>query len=577
MCGIYGYILNESKSLSWCLTRLEMLEYRGYDSSGICALKQDNFNIYKSTGYIKNLYKEVKGKTGKNVICHTRWATHGKINKENSHPHITDDVCIVHNGIIDNYTKLKCEYDLHKILKSNCDSEIISALINRQIKKYGKNINSIIDTLCMLSGSYAILIQIKGLENVIFGAKNKSPLYIGKTENGYIFSSDLIAFQGIVNEYYELDDGEIFEASCDNIIFYNNYKLKIEKRTLPYENINFSSSLGKYNSFLEKEIHDIPKALCNTLFNYKNDSYNIPNIANYECLHLIACGTAYHSALMGKYIIEKNTKIPCYCHIASEFLYEECLEKRKSLFIFISQSGETYDTLQCVKKAKSLKFSTLAITNTQHSQIIKLCDFYLPIYAGKEVSVASTKVYNCTILAFLYLCKIKKIEINAKLLTNLIKRNDEKHLAKCMCHANNVLFIGKSEDYVTSLEASLKFRELTYKNCASFPCGELKHGTLSVVDEATIVIATLTDIKYLPAINTALQEVKTRGGKTALITSVETNLECADIVLNVEHDKNLPIELYSIIPMQKLALFSCNYLKLNPDKPRNLAKSVTVQ
>ena len=577
MCGIYGYISTEDKNLSWSLNRLEILEYRGYHSSGISSLTQNGFDIYKSTGYISNLYKEVKSKKGKNVICHTRWATHGKISTENSHPHKTGDVCIVHNGIIDNYNELKKTYNLQDVLKSDCDSEIISAIIDIQISKYNKDIFSIIDALCALNGSYATLIQIAGLDNIIFGAKNKSPLYIGKSSHGYIFSSDLIAFQGIVKEYYELDDGEVFVTTANDVKFFNLYKLPLNKSTKKYEDINFSSSIGKFSCFLEKEINDIPKALCDTLFNYQNETLNIPNLTNYECLHLVACGTAYHSALMGKYIIERHLKIPCYCHIASEFLYENFLEQRKCLFVFISQSGETFDTLQCVKKVKNLKYKTLAITNTKHSQITKICDYCLPIYAGKEVSVASTKVYNCTILAFFYLCKAKNLQIDAKLLFKIINRTDEKNLAEKMCKAKNILFIGKCEDYVTSLEASLKFRELTYQNCASFACGELKHGTLSVVDCNALVIAYLTDIKYAPAINTALQEVKARGGKTALITSIEGCNNYADIIINLETNKTMPIELYSIIPMQKIALFACQNLCLTPDKPRNLAKSVTVQ
>lgn len=575
MCGIYGYILNKNKSLTFCLKRLAMLEYRGYDSSGISTLESKGFEIFKSTGNIKDLLPKVKGKTSKNVICHTRWATHGKICEKNAHPHRTQNISIVHNGIIDNYKELVADYNLQ--LVSECDSEVISALINRQTLKFGKNIASLIDAVCLLKGSFAFLAQMYGNPSCIYGAKHASPLYVGKAKNGFIFSSDLIAFRGLVTEYYELEDGEIFEANSKSITFYNLYKFKVNKKTKILED-NFSSIyLGKHSCFLEKEINDIPSALQRTYANYKTLNFNLPNLKNFECLHIIGCGTAYHSALAGKFIVEKFLKLPTYCHIASEFLFSEVIETRKALYVFISQSGETFDTLQCVKKIKELNYTTLAITNTVYSQITKLCSYCLPIFAGTEISVASTKVYNCTLLAFMFLCNANNIKIDEKMLHHIIKREDEIPLSHEMINMQKIVFIGKCEDYVTALEGCLKFKEITYKNCSALPSGELKHGTLSIVDSNCLVIAILTDVKYLKSITVSLQEVKTRGGKTAIITTLHANFDWCDYVIFLPQSKQTNTQLYSIIPLQKIALLSCQKLGQNPDRPRNLAKSVTVQ
>ena len=574
MCGIYGCILKRAKSLNYCLKRLQMLEYRGYDSSGISSLAKNEFYIEKSTGYITNLMQKVQNVSGKNVISHTRWATHGKISKLNAHPHKTGNVCIVHNGIIDNYNELLKTFNFK--VKSQCDSEVISAIINFQTKKYGYDIFSFIDAVCYLKGSYSFLAQIKQTPNLIFGAKYSSPLYIGKSKNGFIFASDLICFYGLVEEFYELQDGEVFVADCNHIEFYNLYKIKINKEAKELKKHNYQLNKKQFSCFLEKEINDIPYALTKTLQEYNKNNYSLPKLSNYDCIHIIACGTAYHSALAGKHIIEKHLKLPTYCHIASEFLYEEIIENRKALYVFISQSGETFDTLECAKKVREANFDTLAITNNLHSQITKICYYCLPIYAGPEISVASTKVYNCTILAFMFLCQIK-VEINNRFLQKLITKNNTLPLTKFMVKVQKIIFIGKQEDYVSSLEASLKFKELTYKNCTALPSGELKHGTLSVVDENCLVVAFLTNIKYTESITASLSEVKTRGGKTALITSEKFNFSLCDFVSDLPLTKNLDKQLYSIIPAQKIALQACNLLKLNPDKPRNLAKSVTVQ
>ena len=577
MCGIFGIISKHSYELKQALQRLELLEYRGYDSVGISTLDKNKLNVYKSVGYIKTLYDKISSKKSKNIICHTRWATHGNICEKNTHPHHIGKVCIVHNGIIDNYKDLIKSLNLKDKLISDCDSEIIAQTIDRQFFINGVSMSSFIDAISLLEGSYAILAQIQDCEKCIYGAKNKSPLYVGKMEDGYVFSSDLIAFQGLIKEYYELNDGECFIANGQKITFFNMYNIQIEKESIEFKDFDYSCSKGEFGSFLEKEINDIPQALCNTLFHYKNSTHKIPELKDYKQIHIIACGTAYHSACIGKYIIENLLKIPCSCHIASEFLFQEILTDKNSLFIFISQSGETYDTLQALLKVKDLGYKTLGITNTAHSQLSKICNYCLPIYAGKEVSVASTKVYNCTILAIYFLCKKKDIDIDAKLLTDLIKSNKEDALATDMCKASTVIFIGKCEDYVSAMEGVLKYRELTYRNAISYPCGELKHGTLSIIDKNTLSIAILTQEKYANSIFTALNEIKTRNGKTALITTLDVPKDTADYIIKLERKKNMPINLYSIIPFQKLAYKSCNILNLNPDRPRNLAKSVTVQ
>ena len=576
MCGIFGLIANKEYKIEQILHRLELLEYRGYDSAGYSSLNNNIFTIKKEVGYIKNLIPLSKEDKTKNIICHTRWATHGEISIQNTHPHLVNDICLVHNGIIDNHMDLVRKFNLQTKLISNCDSEIIAHLIDIHFQKYENSIENLIDAIKLLNGSYSILIQCKKLNNTIYGAKYKSPLYVGKMEDGFIFSSDLISFQGLCEFYYELDDGEFFQANNEGeIIFFNSFKNEIHKTLLKLQEVENCISLNGFNSFLEKEINEIPKALCDTLFCYANSNYNLPNLKKFNQIHIIGCGTAYHSACLGKYIIENNLNIPCTCHIASEFLFEECLNYKDSLFIFISQSGETYDTIECVQKVKKFGQPTLGITNTKHSQLSKLCNFILPIHAGKEISVASTKVFNCTILAFYYLCN-HTIQIDSKMISALINRTDEQSLSIEMCNSSTVIFIGKCEDYALSMESVLKFRELTYRNTICYPCGELKHGTLSVIDENTLTIAILTQEKYLNSILATLSEIKTRKGKTALITNMNLPPNVADKIVYIPNSKITPINLYSIIPMQKLALYSCNLLNLNADKPRNLAKSVTV-
>ncbi len=576
MCGIFGIISNKNFKVHQALSRLEMLEYRGYDSAGVSLVNKNKLHIIKTVGYIKNLYPLSTNKKSKNIICHTRWATHGKINEKNTHPHKAGKLCIVHNGIVENYYNLITSYNLKGKLQSECDTEVLAHVIELHTRE-NMCIENIIDALQNVKGSYSILIQHEQMENCLFGAKNLSPLYIGVMESGFVLSSDLIAFQGLATQFYTLNDLETFEIRDNTISFYNKHKEKIEKQTDVYVDSFFQTSLSGFSSFLEKEINDIPQALCFALYNYSNSVYNLPDLSKYKCIHIIACGTAYHSACAGKYIIEKHIKVPVQCHIASEFLYEEHISFSPALYIFISQSGETFDTVQCAKLVKQLKFHTLAITNTITSQLSSICTYCLPIYAGKEVSVASTKVYNCTLLAIYFLCKKTDIEIDAKLLNELIASEKENKLVDMLLKAKQAIFIGKCEDYVTAMEGVLKYRELTYNNAIAYPSGELKHGTLSLIDQDTLTIAILTNEKYKPSIINALNEIKTRMGKTALITTLEFSPDVADYVIKLQTSKLFPINLYSVIPMQKIAFIACKKLGLNADKPRNLAKSVTVQ
>ncbi|MGN1227078.1 MAG: SIS domain-containing protein, partial [Christensenellales bacterium] len=603
-------------------------------SSGIAYLEESGkLNHFKCTGKIENLQKILTDKTINTncIIAHTRWATHGKISTKNAHPHTSGKVAIVHNGIITNYDKLKEKLSKHFKFYGECDSEVVAKLIDFYLKSNTNILKAFSKAIKELEGSFAIECIIESEPNTILIARKESPIYVCKHNKILYASSDLITFPKDTQEYFEVLENEICELKNASIKFFDFDLNEIKHKAKKYDLNENKVSLHNFQHFMLKEIFDIPKALNDTLSNFdKNEKFNV-NLSNVEEVHFIACGTAFHSACVGAFLTQSLAKIPAYSHIASDFIDNPIIFNKRHLYVFISQSGETFDTILALKKAKENNCPTLTITNTSYSTLANLSDYVLPIIAGKEVAVASTKVYNASNLACLYLAnkinfdksQIDKIEfdkiennennennenkklshdktleydanyndtdinytnleynagnikINYNEITKLLNTEFEKDFAKELVKFKTIFFIGKCEDYITAMEASLKLKEITYINCSAYPSGELKHGTLALVDNNTLVIAYLTNAKYTEKILSATSEIKTRGGKVLLISN-QGKCKLADYYYKLPNDSVEELALYSIIPMQKLAYYTALHLNKNPDKPRNLAKSVTV-
>lgn len=586
MCGIAGYIGNNVKeNLINCL---KFLEYRGYDSAGISYYYNGHLHTIKCEGNVDKLNKALpKCDFFSCGIAHTRWATHGKPSKENAHPHNVGNWSIVHNGVIDNYTKLN-----HYNTISQTDSEIIAHMLNEY--EGSSSIETLINVCKLLTGSFALACLNKKNPNEIYLAKKNSPLYVGKSDGKVYISSDLSYLNGKVDYYYILEDNDFAIVNLKTIIFYNEKHEKINKKQQYFnKNINYFSQKTETHYMLS-EIKEIDKALINTINNLKNDTILPKTIAQkIKEVVFIACGTAYHSGLMISKLCEEMFKIPSKSLIASEFNSSSQIINKNSLYVFISQSGETADTLFALDYVKQKGGITLALTNAPDSTITRKAHYLLFTSAGKEIAVASTKAYNCQILTGYILCNyifsqkskinfsIKEIEKKLQSFSNqlkeLINRNDEERLSHLFKDVKECFFIGRHYDYVTSMEASLKLKEISYINCSAFPSGELKHGTLALIDEKSIVVAICSHKNQIKKIETALNEIKSRGATIIIVSQFKFNSLLYDYKLTLPECDNEINNILSIIPMQKLAYYVSLIKGLNPDKPRNLAKSVTVE
>ena len=588
MCGISAYY-GDNNCEEILLSFLEKLEYRGYDSSGIAVKSKNKIYLTKDAckiSELKNLIKENHKGIG---IAHTRWATHGKPNKVNAHPHYSNNKqwYVVHNGIIENYIELKKELENNGvILKSETDSEIIPNLLEQANVT---TINQFINCISKLTGSYAIC-AINKNQDELYLARYKSPLYVAQTENGIYVSSDPICFAEISSVYYTLQNNEFCRIFDNKLQFYNS---KCELITKPYDILNSKYSTSNkeiYSSFMEKEINEIPKVLTNIINEYIEYNYfkNITEgITNASRIVIIGCGTAYHSGLIGAKYLENALNIPVDTTLASEFLCSNPIITPETIYIFVSQSGETADTLSCLNLVKSKCMSTIAITNVVYSTLAKNVDAVLPVFAGPEIAVASTKAYNAQLLVFKLLSiYLNKNSLPRNLLNNLkttIKKIDIKNmyyfdqLQSIVTDYNKVFILGKYTDYYTAMEASLKLREITYHNITALASGELKHGTLALVDNNTTCFVISTNKETLSKNLNAISEIKARGGKVVLITNQIIENSHFDFVINLPNTFDSIIDIVSIIPFQLLSLEKCFFNGYNPDKPRNLAKSVTVE
>lgn len=603
MCGIVGYV-GKDKALPKLITGLKNLEYRGYDSAGVAILDGEKLDIVKNKGRIKNLeeildYDKLGGNIG---IAHTRWATHGIPSLENAHPHMDSkhNFAVVHNGIIENYQELKEKLiHLGYTFVSETDTEVIPMLMEYYYEIEKDVFRAFQKTTSDLKGSYAILVISPLLPNSILVAKNNSPLVIGKSEDGIFAASDIPAIISYTKDFYFLEDGESALINED-ITFYDKDFKEIQKnyKTIDWE-VDATSKNG-YEDYMLKEIHEQPKALEESLagivlnnkpVQFMNLSLDKNYLEQLSSIYIVACGTAMHAGLTGKYAIEKLCRIPVNVVVASEFRYQDPILDKHSLCIFISQSGETADTIAALKLAKSKLAKTITVTNVFESSITREADYTIYTHAGPEIAVASTKAYTSQVGVLISLAiyiketlsgcseetELLKKELLSipKLMEDIMKDTDTYHmLAKEMMHVHDLYYIGRGNDYHTAMEGSLKLKEISYIHSEAYPAGELKHGPIALIDNGTYVMGIITDSKTSEKTWSNLEEVKSRGAKIILVTN--QNIE-EDIVIRIPLVNPILAPLLAVIPLQFIAYYIAKEKGLDVDKPRNLAKSVTVE
>ena len=592
MCGIVGYI-GEKSAKEILVSGLKNLEYRGYDSSGIALKDHDNIEVIKSVGKIKKLEEKLEKENldlYKIGIAHTRWATHGEANLVNAHPHTVGKVTIVHNGIIENAKELKDELISQGVnFNSETDTEVIAALINKYLE------NDIIKTLTkvmsILKGSYALGILIEEVVDKIYVAKKDSPLVIGIGEGENFFASDITAINMFTNKFVFLDDYDIAEVEKENIKFYKDCK-KVEKEVNTINIDVNSKSKNGYPHYMLKEINEEPIVLEKTLKPYLDDFSSIPDISKYDEIHIVACGSAMYAGMIGKTLFEEKTNTKAICEVASEYRYKNNIYNNKTLVILISQSGETADTIAALKRAKELGQDTLAIVNVKTSTIARLADKVLYIEAGEEIAVATTKAYLLQVavisllalkLAYsknlidnidIYLNEFKTIP---KLVKNIIDReNDYKKIANEIYKCQDIFFIGRRLDYAICLEGSLKLKEVSYIHSEAYPSGELKHGTISLIDEGMPVFGIITDEELKEKSISNIIEVESRGAKAIIIAKKSLKLG-RDLEVLVDDVSSFTIALLVVPVLQLIAYYTAVNRDCDVDKPKNLAKSVTVE
>ena len=605
MCGIIGIASNKSVS-SNIIHALKKLEYRGYDSAGIATIVNGHIDEKKCTGRVDSLEKILfknpsKGNLG---IGHVRWATHGIPNELNAHPHSSEEVSVVHNGIIENSNQLK--QDLEKKgykFKSQTDTEVITFLLTDLLKN-SDLIDAINKTLEKLQGSFALGILFKRYENIVVGARRGSPLAVGYGPQENYLGSDSYALKSMTNKITYLDDGEVCLLTNNKVEFYNSKNKKINKEVLTLSNDKNTADKGDYKDFMSKEINEQNITAKTCIKEYVDqlrkdiNIYNFPlNPREIEKIILIGCGTAYHSCAAAKYWMEDLMSIPIETDIASEFRYRKIKFNKKYLYIFVSQSGETADTFAALDLCKKNNVKTCSIINVVESSIARNSDFVLPIHAGPEVGVASTKAFLGQMLV-LYILAIKLSEVRREIekseyekritdlrkLPELIKKTLDKQdkiqiIAKDFLHAKGAMFLGRGLSFPIALEGALKLKELSYLHAEGYPAGEMKHGPLALIEEGLPVVILAPRDRYFEKTISNMQEVIARGGKVILITNENKNIISENVRFTFEipatNDQLTPFLM--TLPLQLLAYNVASLKNCDIDKPRNLAKSVTVE
>ncbi len=589
MCGIVGYA-GKTNVIKNIMTGLKSLEYRGYDSSGIAYLdKNNNIKIYKKVGQIKNLDQILNYEDEASLgISHTRWATHGGVTDTNAHPHNQGKITLVHNGIIENYEELKKELEKEGYnFKSSTDSEVAAVLIDKLYKENKDMLKTLIKLKEILKGSYAFNIINSDIPNKIYGIRKDVPLIVGVSNHGNMFASDIPAILHVTNKYIVLNNNEIVELEQDNVKYYNSEGKEITKEVKEYAGTIDSISKNGYEHFMLKEINEESEVVKNilNLYTKNNKIKDIYNIKKYKNIDIVACGSASFAGQIGKYYIEKYANIKTEVYYASEYRYQKNFFTKDTLVILISQSGETADTLAALKLAKENGINTLAIVNRRDSSIAREADSVIYTEAGIEVAVATTKAYLAQVLILLLLAfkdnnKETKLLEDLKLLPNLITKYineyDYSNIANILKDKEHIFYLGRGIDYYLSMEGSLKLKEISYIHSEAFQAGELKHGSISLIDKDFGVVSVVTDKTISDKTISNLKEVAARGAKIITITNIKDN-NFADYTILVEDYDEILNPLLVIIPMQMLAYNVAKLRDCDIDKPRNLAKSVTVE
>ena len=589
MCGIVGYA-GKTNVIKNIMTGLKSLEYRGYDSSGIAYLdKNNNIKIYKKVGQIKNLDQILNYEDEASLgISHTRWATHGGVTDTNAHPHNQGKITLVHNGIIENYEELKKELEKEGYnFKSSTDSEVAAALIDKLYKENKDMLKTLVILKDKLKGSYAFNIINSDIPNKIYGIRKDVPLIVGVSDHGNMFASDIPAILHVTNKYIVLNNNEIVELEQDNIKYYNSEGKEITKEVKEYAGTIDSISKNGYDHFMLKEINEESEVVKNilNLYTKNNKIKDIYNIKKYKNIDIVACGSASFAGQIGKYYIEKYANIKTEVYYASEYRYQKNFFTKDTLVILISQSGETADTLAALKLAKENGINTLAIVNRRDSSIAREADSVIYTEAGIEVAVATTKAYLAQVLILLLLAfkdnnKETKLLEDLKLLPNLITKYineyDYSNIANILKDKEHIFYLGRGIDYYLSMEGSLKLKEISYIHSEAFQAGELKHGSISLIDKDFGVVSVVTDKTISDKTISNLKEVFARGAKIITITNIKDN-NFADYTILVEDYDEILNPLLVIVPMQMLAYNVAKLRDCDIDKPRNLAKSVTVE
>jgi len=600
MCGIVGYIgYQDVKEI--LLRGLEKLEYRGYDSAGMAVLNENGVHVFKEKGRIADLRRivdsDVKATIG---IGHTRWATHGAPSRVNAHPHqsASGRFTLVHNGVIENYEMVKRDYLADVAFQSDTDTEVIVQLVEQFVRDGLTTEEAFRKTLSLLKGSYAIAMIDAQDENTIYAAKNKSPLLVGLGDGFNVVASDAMAMLQVTNQFVELMDGELVIVTSENVTIQTLNGETVERKPFTAELDASDIEKGTYPHYMLKEIDEQPFVIRRIIQKYQDDNGElaidkaiINEVLNADRLYIVACGTSYHAGLVGKQLIESWAKIPVEVHIASEFSYNMPLLSEKPLFIFISQSGETADSRAVLVQTNKLGHKAITITNVSGSTLSREADYTLQLHAGPEIAVASTKAYTAQIAVLAILAaaaaKAKGLELDFDLTKELAivanvmemlcdaKEEMEKIASDYLTLTRNCFFIGRAVDYYVCLEGALKLKEISYIQAEGFAGGELKHGTIALIEDGTPVIALATQEHVNLSIRGNVKEVVARGANPCVISMRGLEGEGDRFIIPAVHPDLTP--LVSVVPLQLIAYYAALHRGCDVDKPRNLAKSVTVE